>query len=453
MELIKRNENILKLIEEIKELEQEMLEDKLKFSKKKNELIEKIKEKMEKNSKEYEIEEEYWNGEKINIFSIEKELKMKKEIFDSNFEEKEIEENIIKISGMSIKEEIFHSDQNKWEINNSEFCEKLNGKRNIIIVIKDTEGNIFGGYISTDMIENKYLFDNNGYLFSIKKNGEITNKKYSIKNNEYSFTIETDNSPGLFSFGGEDKGNKNYFKDICIYKKDYKSKNNFCKQHSYEYYGEENALIGKQEFEIKKIIVYEMEETVEMKKKREIQEKEEIMKKRHLKKEEERKIKEEIEKYTNMEIDDVIFDSNIHKWNKSDSEFSTLLNNKSKVIILIEDQNGNIFGGYTEKEIKIEKWINKRTFLFSIKKNNTIKMKIYLLKPNENGFYLHKNHSLFLFGFGLERNSYKDICVHKKDIKYNDSCEQYSFEYNEKEHCLSDKNYFDVERILVYQLE
>ena len=275
IELIKRNENILQLIEEIKEIEQEMLKDKIKLSKKKNELIENIKKLNEKNKKEkikenkeikenieniekiekeYKIEEEYWKNEKINLYSIEKELKMKenmKEIIKIK-QEKEIEDNIYKITEMEIKNILFNSNIDKWSQNDSNFGKKLEGKQNIIIVIEDKEGNIFGGFISKEIIQNKFIFDNNSYLFSLKKDGKIINKKYPIKNNEYCFKISSDEWRVLFGFGAKDNGDMTSYKDICVYKKDYKNGKNSCEQHSYEYKGEENALIGKKEFEVNK---------------------------------------------------------------------------------------------------------------------------------------------------------------------------------------------------------
>ena len=42
---------------------------------------------------------------------------------------------------------IFNSDKDKWEYRNSEFSEKLVGKKNIVVVIEDTNGNKFGGYV------------------------------------------------------------------------------------------------------------------------------------------------------------------------------------------------------------------------------------------------------------------------------------------------------------------
>ena len=152
-------------------------------------------------------------------------------------------------------------------------------------------------------------------------------------------------------------------------------------------------------------------------------------------------------------MESVLFDSNIHKWNKNDSEFSSKLNNKLKVMILIENNFGNIFGGYIEKEIKINQFINEGTYVFSMKKNDTIEMKKYPLKPNEKGFYLCRDYYNVLFAFGEENDYFRDICIWKKDVKQNEYCKQHSFEYDGKEHCLSDKIDFEVERILVYQLK
>ena len=80
-------------------------------------------------------------------------------------------------------------------------------------------------------------------------------------------------------------------------------------------------------------------------------------------------------------------------------------------------------------------------------------MKKYLLKPNQKGFYLCDDNHYVLFGFGSENYNFRDVAIWKKDVKYNQYCRQHSFEYEGKEHCLSDKIFFNIERILVYQLK
>ena len=49
---------------------------------------------------------------------------------------------------------------------------------------------------------------------------------------------------------------------------------------------------------------------------------------------------------TGFRIKETLFDSNIHKWSKNDSEFSSRLKGHRNIVIVIEDKNNNIFGGY-----------------------------------------------------------------------------------------------------------
>ena len=71
-----------------------------------------------------------------------------------------------------------------------------------------------------------------------------------------------------------------------------------------------------------------------------------------------------------MKIKQTLFDSNIHKWNRNDSEFSSKLIEHRHVCIVVEDNNNNIFGGYISKEIGIEKFhFDSKSFVFSMKRN------------------------------------------------------------------------------------
>ena len=67
-----------------------------------------------------------------------------------------------------------------------------------------------------------------------------------------------------------------------------------------------------------------------------------------------------------MKIKQTLFDSNIHKWSINDSEFSSKLKGHRHIIIVIEDKNNNIFGGYCSKEIGLYKFhYDKNSFVFS----------------------------------------------------------------------------------------
>ena len=66
----------------------------------------------------------------------------------------------------------------------------------------------------------------------------------------------------LYLFGAEDGDNGAPFRDIVVYRKN-SGRNNYCRQHSYDYDGEENSLCGKEEwkneyFTIKRFLFIQM---------------------------------------------------------------------------------------------------------------------------------------------------------------------------------------------------
>ena len=78
----------------------------------------------------------------------------------------------------------------------------------------------------------------------------------------------------------------------------------------------------------------------------------------------------QLEDWTGLQCNDLLFDSNIHDWSKNNSDFSSRIKGHRNVCILIEDTNGNIFGGYCSKEIGIDKYhFDSKSFVFSLQIN------------------------------------------------------------------------------------
>ena len=77
----------------------------------------------------------------------------------------------------------------------------------------------------------------------------------------------------------------------------------------------------------------------------------------------------QIENWTNKRCGEIIFDSNKDDWNVNTSTFDSKLLFKEKIIFLIEDINGNIFGCYSHEIIdkKNERITDSNFFLFSLK--------------------------------------------------------------------------------------
>ena len=68
---------------------------------------------------------------------------------------------------MEIKTVLFDSLHNKWNINDSEFGIKVKGHRHVSIIIENTNGDIFGGYVSKEIGIKRFHFDEKSFVFSI----------------------------------------------------------------------------------------------------------------------------------------------------------------------------------------------------------------------------------------------------------------------------------------------
>ena len=150
-------------------------------------------------------------------------------------------------------EVVFDSNKDDWSLNTSVFGDKVMNKSNLIIVIEDTNGNQFGGYVSVTI--NKYDFfhkDSNAFIFSLKSNGRINGmKKFTISKLSEAFEMWNKNNYELFRFGWE---------DFVICKNNHKTDNiTYCKQSSFNYQGIKTGLCGpntsKTQFTTKRIVV------------------------------------------------------------------------------------------------------------------------------------------------------------------------------------------------------
>ncbi|BFU18094.1 trichohyalin, putative [Entamoeba histolytica] len=174
----------------------------------------------------------------------------------SNNKTKEIIKQIEELTERRINNILFDSDKDDWNNNTSVFGERIINKEHIIIIIEDSRGNKFGGYVNSKIDEvNDYIKDSHSFLFSLESNGRLKGmKKFDIKEQEYAFWLDNQTDDGLFSFGCGLIGNRC---DIYVYKENDKTKS-FCKQNSFKYEGISKALCGKEWFTTKRIIVIEM---------------------------------------------------------------------------------------------------------------------------------------------------------------------------------------------------
>ena len=286
----------------------------------------------------------------------------------------------------------------------------------------------------------------------MKRNNEYTMKKYPLKYDYDDFFIPSDSHNVLFGFGAEGKSDNFYFRDICINKKD-SQKKSYCKQFSYEYNGEENALCGQRKFDVKRIVVYEMEETDEMKQQREREEQEERESNLDRWKNEKEEVERRICQMTGKQVKEILFDSEINKWNKYDTEFDQIMKGKKEVIVLVEDHLQNLFGGYIGNEINIQQNIQDQSFyVFSLRKNGEFNPKKYERNNVGYSYWIGSYSDMILMTFGLNENIVcKDITLNKKDNS-SGYCEQHCYNYNNEQFALCDKLNFNIKRIVVYQL-
>ncbi|EKE37500.1 hypothetical protein ENU1_195090 [Entamoeba nuttalli P19] len=86
-----------------------------------------------------------------------------------------------------INDILFDSDIDGWNITTSVFDQRLMNKENLIILIKDTEDNLFGGYVHSKIDNNCP----NSFLFSLKIKGRIKGmKKLKIQNMQFIYSKE-----------------------------------------------------------------------------------------------------------------------------------------------------------------------------------------------------------------------------------------------------------------------
>ena len=82
-----------------------------------------------------------------------------------------------------------------------------------------------------------------------------------------------------------------------------------------------------------------------------------------------------------MPIKEILFDSREHNWKINKVESDKKTKEHKDLMFVIEDTNGNGFGGYCWKEIKIGKFhFDSNSFLFSLKRNNYYILKKYCIK-------------------------------------------------------------------------
>ncbi|BFU23421.1 predicted protein [Entamoeba histolytica] len=156
----------------------------------------------------------------------------------------------------------------------------------------------------------------------------------------------------------------------------------------------------------------------------------------------------QLEEWTNRKVGNILFDSDKDDWKVNTSVFDQRIMNKEHIIIIIEDEEGNKFGGYVNSKIDKVGWINdSKSFVFSLKSNGRMKgMMKFDIKEPQHAFCLYNQSHKCLFEFG------GDILVCKENYKTASHCYQDSFDYKGISKALCGKYYFTPKRIIVIEM-
>ena len=160
----------------------------------------------------------------------------------------------------------------------------------------------------------------------------------------------------------------------------------------------------------------------------------------------------QIEEWTSKKCEEIVFDSEKDDWSYGGkSTFDSKILNKNQLIFIIEDTEGNRFGGYIDATIDKIGWIeDSKSFIFSIESKGRLNsMKKFNIRKPEFAFCLYKKSYERLFEIGLE-----DIHIFKKGSRYGKHyCEQNSFNYERNQNTLCGKEYFGIKRFTVIQMK
>ena len=382
---------------------------------------------------------------------------------------------------------IFDSDCCDWNVSTSTFDTHLFNREQIVILLEDTNGNTFGCFIQNKIVSRvsfingewigNPISDQQAFLFELKTNGKLDRPyKFTCKQNTLNdsmFILYGPQEELLFSLGNGDLS-------IC---KQSRKNECFCQQNTYDYQEGKHPLFGntKTEFEVKRIQVFQMYETDELRK-----EKEEVKKlsekEKQLQFTQETELLETlvhgtimeqvetikmIEQWTQMGFHEIIFDSDVCSYSIGSSTFDKRIYGRGKLVFLIEDENNNIFGCFVNQPIdrywyfKNNQWngskiVDKKTFIFTIESNGRCQQPMkFEIKPTDKSeaFALYHENESMLFSIG---NGF-DICIFKEESKHACYCCQQSFDYQGYQKVLvgnESKSYpFTLKRIQVFQMK
>ena len=169
-------------------------------------------------------------------------------------------------TGKNLNSLIFNSTSDDWKVNSSVFDRKVLGRRNLLFIIDDYDGNRFGGYVTSQInsmwISNARLkvnatgsrtYDGGAFVFTLRRRTKLTLQKFETIVPSESFTLCDAPNGCLFHFG--DSKNGRY--DIRIHKQNAGA--SICQSASYNYKGRASPLRDWDEgFTPARILVYQL---------------------------------------------------------------------------------------------------------------------------------------------------------------------------------------------------
>ena len=254
------------------------------------------------------------------------------------------------------------------------------------------------------------------------------------------------------------------FGDIALHNKKHRS---YCECmtdiYSFDYHGFENAICGNIRFNLQRFIVIQMKISEEYQQKKQ-QMKEMIKQKREIKLNEiKEKVKNKenyfnkLEEWTGLSVDKLLFDSSIDNLDQYYTHFNKNLIRKNRLMFIIEDTTGEIFGYYINSFLthNYGKWrsTDSYSFQFNLQSNGRLEepMKFEHIITNRGGYMLqHHDHKILirLGNIVLYKTKRKNRCYIDNDIK--------GFEYHGIDKALCGRsgpeNPFKLQRLIVLQM-
>lgn len=144
---------------------------------------------------------------------------------------------------------LFDSDTDGLSEDSTSFVDSVINKSRLYVIIRDTESNVFGGYIRQHIsVPNTDMNDKKAFIFSLYRNGATNIRKYQILSDDidHAYCLYKGDRSILFSFGSG--------VDIQL-----GHSSGVCEQYSFNYGdNNEHALCGSFTFTPARVLVIKM---------------------------------------------------------------------------------------------------------------------------------------------------------------------------------------------------